>query len=98
MGRSADVDSGIGDLLVSSGAKTLEEVTEMSDLPREWPNKARALRDSALDEALGALRSLIPLVNLVNDPEGLRRLIEINRHLDRIKDLLVEAGAPYRSV
>jgi hypothetical protein len=69
---------------------------EMSDKPREWPNNARTYRDDALDEAIAAVRCLIPLIDLVNDPDGLRRLIEVNRHLDRIKELMREAGAPYR--
>jgi hypothetical protein len=86
------------ELVLLQRLETLEEVTEMSDKPREWPNGMKAARDTALDEVLLALRAMIPLVNMVDDPEGLRRLIEINRHLDRIKDLMVEAGAPYRPV
>jgi len=96
-GHLADIQRDFG-ADSSSELKLLEEGAEMPDKPREWPNKAMALPDAALDEAIAALRAMIPLTNIISDPQGLRRLIEINKHLDRIKDLLVEAGAPYRSI
>jgi hypothetical protein len=73
----------------------------MSDKPREWGNQAKEQRDQAAEAAIRGLRALEPLVNedrTFTENERWRREAVARDCLKTVLLLMVQAGAPVRSI
>lgn len=73
----------------------------MTDKPREWPNNARAARDTSAESAARIIRALEPVVageRPITETDRLRREAVALSEARRIAHLLVEQGAPLRGL
>jgi ubiquinone biosynthesis protein UbiJ len=61
--------------------------------PREWPNGARKARDGAAEEIAAALTNIVPLAEVEQDSEVLRKLARTINHLQNSLRHLERAGA-----